>query len=234
MTLSSNTQLVEFLASHERPEGTLAYHQVQGFLFAICCSPELIMPSEWMPLIFNEQEAGYSSMEEAEEITQALMVLYNDINAQVFEGSVALPGDITVDNNAMANIGEDAPLGQWSSGYFMGHDWLIELWGQYTPDALSEELGSSMMILGLFSNRKLAEAFHQEIAVSSGQSLEEYVDRMLDMFDDAMRQYAHIGRSIQTVLDEQSQQPVVSEAKIGRNEPCPCGSGKKYKKCCLH
>lgn len=24
----------------------------------------------------------------------------------------------------------------------------------------------------------------------------------------------------------------VREAKIGRNEPCPCGSGKKYKKCC--
>ncbi|MFY9706319.1 MAG: PBPRA1643 family SWIM/SEC-C metal-binding motif protein [Desulfobacterales bacterium] len=22
------------------------------------------------------------------------------------------------------------------------------------------------------------------------------------------------------------------EKKIGRNEPCPCGSGKKYKKCC--
>lgn len=25
---------------------------------------------------------------------------------------------------------------------------------------------------------------------------------------------------------------VVNENKIGRNEPCPCGSGKKYKKCC--
>jgi len=23
-------------------------------------------------------------------------------------------------------------------------------------------------------------------------------------------------------------------AKIGRNDPCPCGSGKKYKKCCLY
>ncbi len=23
-------------------------------------------------------------------------------------------------------------------------------------------------------------------------------------------------------------------AKIGRNQPCPCGSGKKYKHCCLH
>ena len=25
---------------------------------------------------------------------------------------------------------------------------------------------------------------------------------------------------------------VVKENKVGRNEPCPCGSGKKYKKCC--
>ena len=25
---------------------------------------------------------------------------------------------------------------------------------------------------------------------------------------------------------------VVREQKIGRNDPCPCGSGKKYKKCC--
>lgn len=22
------------------------------------------------------------------------------------------------------------------------------------------------------------------------------------------------------------------QAKVGRNDPCPCGSGKKYKKCC--
>ena len=27
---------------------------------------------------------------------------------------------------------------------------------------------------------------------------------------------------------------VVNEDKIGRNDPCPCGSGKKYKKCCLN
>jgi len=28
------------------------------------------------------------------------------------------------------------------------------------------------------------------------------------------------------------QQPVRVGPKIGRNQPCPCGSGKKYKKCC--
>ena len=25
---------------------------------------------------------------------------------------------------------------------------------------------------------------------------------------------------------------ITAEKKVGRNEPCPCGSGKKYKKCC--
>ncbi|OGW82018.1 MAG: hypothetical protein A3G33_04530 [Omnitrophica bacterium RIFCSPLOWO2_12_FULL_44_17] len=28
-------------------------------------------------------------------------------------------------------------------------------------------------------------------------------------------------------------EPVHVEHKAGRNDPCPCGSGKKYKKCCL-
>jgi preprotein translocase subunit SecA len=27
--------------------------------------------------------------------------------------------------------------------------------------------------------------------------------------------------------------PVTKSLGIGRNQPCPCGSGKKYKKCCL-
>lgn len=30
----------------------------------------------------------------------------------------------------------------------------------------------------------------------------------------------------------QGQQPVRNAQKVGRNEPCPCGSGKKYKQCC--
>jgi len=33
---------------------------------------------------------------------------------------------------------------------------------------------------------------------------------------------------------EQHIQPVRVEQKVGRNDPCPCGSGKKYKKCCLN
>lgn len=31
---------------------------------------------------------------------------------------------------------------------------------------------------------------------------------------------------------EEKQRPIRVAAKVGRNDPCPCGSGKKYKKCC--
>jgi preprotein translocase subunit SecA len=34
-----------------------------------------------------------------------------------------------------------------------------------------------------------------------------------------------------SVQQREKQQPVVAEPKIGRNDPCPCGSGKKYKQC---
>jgi preprotein translocase subunit SecA len=36
----------------------------------------------------------------------------------------------------------------------------------------------------------------------------------------------------QDTREKQKQQPVRAEKKVGRNELCPCGSGKKYKHCC--
>lgn len=33
-------------------------------------------------------------------------------------------------------------------------------------------------------------------------------------------------------LTEKKSGTIVKDPKIGRNDPCPCGSGKKYKKCC--
>jgi hypothetical protein len=42
------------------------------------------------------------------------------------------------------------------------------------------------------------------------------------------------GATVEELLEYEASQPLVREGrKIGRNEPCPCGSGKKYKKCCL-
>ncbi|MBM3817636.1 MAG: hypothetical protein FJW14_01270 [Acidimicrobiia bacterium] len=57
---------------------------------------------------------------------------------------------------------------------------------------------------------------------------------MRDVFPEAMAGYAHLGRSIQrSVLEEGAQASQrASSTKVGRNEPCPCGSGRKYEKCC--
>ena len=36
----------------------------------------------------------------------------------------------------------------------------------------------------------------------------------------------------QAIADAGKGEPIKADATPGRNDPCPCGSGKKYKKCC--
>ena len=36
-----------------------------------------------------------------------------------------------------------------------------------------------------------------------------------------------------TLADNAAMASLVPHAKVGRNDPCPCGSNKKYKRCCL-
>lgn len=41
-------------------------------------------------------------------------------------------------------------------------------------------------------------------------------------------------KTLQRLMEYRNHKPSVREyKKIGRNDPCPCGSGKKYKNCCL-
>lgn len=41
-----------------------------------------------------------------------------------------------------------------------------------------------------------------------------------------------IQKVLEEIRDEKVDPHKLEGPKIGRNEPCPCGSGKKYKKCC--
>lgn len=52
----------------------------------------------------------------------------------------------------------------------------------------------------------------------------------LELFAKSIRRWSLKGYSQNEV--EKSMQRVVNEVKIGRNDPCTCGSNKKYKKCC--
>jgi preprotein translocase subunit SecA len=46
------------------------------------------------------------------------------------------------------------------------------------------------------------------------------------------KQYKNVATSGPGDSKPAKKEPVRQEGKIGRNDPCPCGSGKKYKKCC--
>ena len=222
-----------FLEHPSRPAGTLTYHELQGFLFTVVSAPELIQPSEWLPIIVAGEDVDYASVEQAEAVIGQIMALYNTINAAVLDPPTLLPADCPLRDDVLANFEDDAPIAQWSRGFLHGHQWLEELWEETVPEELDDELGSILMALSFFSSREMAEGFHVE-ASTDDQSFEAMAEAIHKVVPKAVAQYAYMGRAISTGLaepdwDEPEQTP---HAKIARNEPCPCGSGKKYKNCC--
>ena len=224
--------LQAFLAHPSRPAGTLRYHELQGFLFTVASAPELILPSEWQPIIFGDQEVEYASLEEAQEILGQITAVYNAINAAVIDAPTLLPADCQLRDDVLANFEDDAPIAQWSRGFLRGHQWLEKLW-EDLPDEVVEELDATLMILAFFSSRQMAEDYLAEDG-PAGQPFEAAAATIHEALPRAVAQYAHIGRSIATVLEgrEADMQEPAQSTKVGRNEPCPCGSGKKYKRCC--
>ncbi len=55
---------------------------------------------------------------------------------------------------------------------------------------------------------------------------------LMAVFDDLMNTPSELDDRYFEALD--NQQPFIADIQVGRNDPCPCGSGKKYKKCCLN
>jgi uncharacterized protein len=203
---------------------------LQGFFFTIACCPDLVQPSEWLPEVFAAREAGYRSMEEANEILGELMRVYNTVVGLARSEPAEMPDDCVIRGDALANLADDAPLAQWARGFVHGHQWLEESWDPYLSDELDEEFGAVLMALTFFASPSLAQAYADE---SHGE-LAKLANTMAELFTDAIGEYASLGRTIQQVIAESEQIPGDSHVvtKPGRSERCPCGSGKKWKKCC--
>ena len=228
---SDPNALQAFLDQPSRPVGALRYHELQGFLFTVVSAPELIPPSDWLPIIFAEEDAGYRSPDEANEVLGQIMVLYNIINTAVLNPPTLLPADCQLREDVLANFEDDAPFAQWSRGFLRGHQCLEQLWENLSEEE-AEELDATLMALGFFSSRQMAEDFHAE-DTSSEQSFEAMANAIHRVVPAAVAQYAHMGRSISTELAEPDwdEPERTHHTKIARNEPCPCGSGKKYRLC---
>jgi uncharacterized protein len=229
---STHSTLKTFLADPARPADTLCYHELQGFLFAVSSAPELIRPSEWMPVIFADKEAGYADLDEARLVLGELMALYNAINALVFADAATLPADCAFRDDILANLDADAPISQWSRGFVLGHQWLEELWDRWVPEELEDEFAATLMVLSVFASRDIAEAFRED--AGTDETLATFAAKVRELVPDAVGEYARLGRTIARVLAEESEEDraPLRVVKTGRNDPCPCGSGRKYKRCC--
>jgi uncharacterized protein YchJ len=63
------------------------------------------------------------------------------------------------------------------------------------------------------------------------QLFKDYRRWFTDWGDSAPVQHTHVSHEHE---DEHKGPETPASGKVGRNEPCPCGSGKKFKKCCLN
>jgi len=199
--------LGKFLSDRDRPEGTLSFHELQGFLFAVTCAPELIMPSDWLPLVSNEADMSYADLNEAQKILDLIMTLYNEINSGVIARSDAMPSGCEFLPETLANLDEQTPVSQWSSGFIEGHNWLADLWSEYVFDddtEMSEELGACLITLSFFSSKSMAEALFCEGTdrerQMESQEFEQFAETIRKLFPSALASYANLGRSISEAL----------------------------------
>jgi uncharacterized protein len=225
-------QLERFLARPDQPAGTMGLVELHGFLFAVAAAPELVKPSDWLPLVFGEGEPTFDSSADASSLLGAMMSIYNDINDAIARGASPLPPGCEFRDDVLANLEEDAPISQWSRGFARGHQWLQDVWDSLLPDQLDKDVGLMLMTMSFFISRRMAERMREE--TQSTRTLAEMADIVRQAFPDMVLEYARLGRTIERVVRdaERPAAPPPRTPRVGRNDPCPCGSGRKYKKCC--
>ena len=72
-------ELDDYLSSEGAPEGCMQLSDLDGFLTGIAVSPELIQPSEWLPVIWGHDFADFDNADAAERIFGAIMGRYDEI-----------------------------------------------------------------------------------------------------------------------------------------------------------
>jgi uncharacterized protein len=68
-----------FLMSDRAPEHSMGLSDLDGFLAGIAVGPELIMPSEWLPVVWGGAEPVFESVDEGRDILGTIMGRYNEI-----------------------------------------------------------------------------------------------------------------------------------------------------------
>ena len=84
-------------------------------------------------------------------------------------------------------------------------------------------------------DNETAERFLKEaIKLGSMSAQYYYTVEFNNLRDKVTKQVMKVGEVVTKMIEDSKPSPLSAGKKIKRNEVCPCGSGQKYKKCCLH
>lgn len=222
------------------PDASMAVEELDGFFVALASCPEPIARDEWLPLVLGESERAQAlARHETDAEGAALLRLIERHRVAV---------------SAMLHEGEGLRpvMGYDDAGVAHGHAWAVgyarcmalrpDAWGPLEDDEeLAEALDPLFRLLAEVERARSEEDGDAPAAEAREDDDEDAADEVEPIADDEREEVLHaLFDGVQDVYDffrtarerAYAPAPVRREAdKVGRNDPCPCGSGKKYKQC---
>lgn len=211
-------QMKDFLDSKELGEDARSHlSYANGLMTAVIVSPAIVSPAEWMPLV-SSPTGQCERLEDAQLFANFTMLHYYSILRSLNGHDEPYQPLFWEDENKRI-VTRD-----WAAGFLHGMRLRREAWEPFLGDTYME----MMAIVAILSQKDEARAK----AVESGIDFDEAFDDVCKGAPQLIRLL--YDKSVASAREAESRAIKRAEQKkIGRNDPCPCGSGKKHKKCCL-
>jgi uncharacterized protein len=209
-------ELNEFLVSRAAgadSKSSMDVSELHGFLAAIVTGP-MIMPSEWLPLVWGG-DMEWASPEQAQRMITIVMRAMNDVSAELRAGKDEFEPLLLEDRI-------DGPpvtiVESWCIGYLRGLALRTDEWRWILDDDKLKAYVLPMLVFGAEDNPAYAK-------VLEGKDVKEELSAAIGPCAVVMHE-----KWAERRRDEMRGARVAPKPPV--NGPCPCGSGKKYKKCC--
>jgi uncharacterized protein len=203
-------------------EDAMLVEQLDGFIAGLLVCPEFIKPGEWLPAVWGNEdgsESGFDSLDHVNRVLGLVMEHYNGVARTLIERPGHYAPLFAVDER-----NNDILWELWIEGFEQAVKLRPTAWQQL----LLADPETARAIAGLLA---LADVARHGSAFS-----EKERDTLTEAAPDQIGPWVVTLNEWRLANYEPIQIPTSSSSaakeKVGRNEPCPCGSGKKYKKCC--
>jgi uncharacterized protein len=211
-------ELDRFLLSDRTPEDAMTLDTLHGYLTAIAIGPETIMPAEWLPRVWGEDGGApkWKNSKEEERIVNLIMRFMNEVLI-TFEVAPKEFEPLYCEHEVGGQTLVDAEA--WTWGFWEGMDLRPGSWDEIW-DSEAADLMRPLYLLGAdeIEEEELPEVEDPVKAHKLALEVEANLPA-IHRFWLTRRKPA-----VETVKRD--------DPKVGRNDDCPCGSGKKFKKCC--